>query len=167
MELKLVNPYFIKQLPGRKSDVKDARWIAECLLKNLIKGSFVPERIVQETASDHTRCQGTRSHSHNCGDRSGIKFLKGKISKEPYNSYYDDFYREFDCGWLGKYDKPQINQPQLQSEEDDENIVATREILKQYGIDVPNEKEREIADKENITRVPDPSEKKEWDDLPF
>ena len=24
MELKLVNPYFIKQLPGRKSDVKDA-----------------------------------------------------------------------------------------------------------------------------------------------
>ncbi len=48
MELKLVNPYFIKQLPGRKSDVKDARWIAECLLKNLIKGSFVPEPVVQD-----------------------------------------------------------------------------------------------------------------------
>ena len=25
--LKLVNPYFIKQLPGKKSDVKDAEWI--------------------------------------------------------------------------------------------------------------------------------------------
>ena len=25
--LKLVNPYFIKQLPGRKSDVKDVQWI--------------------------------------------------------------------------------------------------------------------------------------------
>jgi len=48
MELKLVNPYFIKQLPGRKSDVKDAAWIAECLLKNLIKGSFVPEPVVQD-----------------------------------------------------------------------------------------------------------------------
>lgn len=48
MKLKLVNPYFIKQLPGRKSDVKDAQWIAECLLKNLIKGSFVPEPIVQD-----------------------------------------------------------------------------------------------------------------------
>lgn len=48
MELKLVNPYFIKQLPGRKSDIKDAQWIAECLLKNLIKGSFVPEPIVQD-----------------------------------------------------------------------------------------------------------------------
>ena len=48
MGLKLVNPYFIKQLPGRKSDVKDAQWIAECLLKDLIKGSFVPEPVVQD-----------------------------------------------------------------------------------------------------------------------
>lgn len=48
MELKLVNPFFIKQLPGRKSDIKDAQWIAECLLKNLIRGSFVPETIVQD-----------------------------------------------------------------------------------------------------------------------
>lgn len=48
MELKLVNPYFIKQLPGRKSDVKDAQWIAECLLKNLIKGSFVPDSTIQD-----------------------------------------------------------------------------------------------------------------------
>lgn len=48
MELKLVNPFYIKQLPGRKSDVKDAQWIAECTLKNLIKGSFVPSPIVQD-----------------------------------------------------------------------------------------------------------------------
>lgn len=48
MELKLVNPYFIKQLPGRKSDIKDAQWIAECLLKNLIKGSFVPGPVVPD-----------------------------------------------------------------------------------------------------------------------
>ena len=40
MALKLVNPYFIKQLPGRKSDVKDAQWIAECVLKNLIKMTY-------------------------------------------------------------------------------------------------------------------------------
>ena len=32
MALKLVNPYFIKQLPGRKSDVKDAQWIAEWII---------------------------------------------------------------------------------------------------------------------------------------
>lgn len=45
--LKLVNPYFIKQLPGRKSDVRDAAWIAECTMKDLIRGSFVPDATVQ------------------------------------------------------------------------------------------------------------------------
>ena len=46
--LKLVNPYFIRQLPGRKSDVKDAQWIAECTLKNLVRGSFVPPERIQQ-----------------------------------------------------------------------------------------------------------------------
>lgn len=45
---KLVNPYFIKQLPGRKTDVKDAEWIATCVYKELIRGSYVPELIIQE-----------------------------------------------------------------------------------------------------------------------
>ena len=48
VELKLVNPYFIKQLPGKKSDVKDAEWIATCLLKELIRGSYVPADIIQQ-----------------------------------------------------------------------------------------------------------------------
>ena len=46
--LKLVNPYFIKQLPGKKSDIKDAEWIATCLLKDLILGSYVPEERIQQ-----------------------------------------------------------------------------------------------------------------------
>ena len=46
--LKLVNPFFIKQLPGKKSDVKDAEWIATCLLKDLVKGSYVPEDRIQQ-----------------------------------------------------------------------------------------------------------------------
>ena len=48
VELKLVNPYFVKQLPGKKSDVKDAEWIATCLLKDLIRGSYVPADIIQQ-----------------------------------------------------------------------------------------------------------------------
>ena len=47
-ELKLVNPYFIKQLPGRKSDVKDAQWIAECVMKELIHGNFIPPPLIQK-----------------------------------------------------------------------------------------------------------------------
>ncbi len=48
VSLKLVNPYFTKQLPGKKSDVKDAEWIATCLLKDLIKGSYVPDNLIQQ-----------------------------------------------------------------------------------------------------------------------
>ena len=47
-DLKLVNPFFIKQLPGKKSDVKEAEWIATCLHKDLIKGSYVPEERIQQ-----------------------------------------------------------------------------------------------------------------------
>ena len=45
--LHLANPYFIKQLPGRKSDVKDAEWIATCMRNELICGSYVPEERIQ------------------------------------------------------------------------------------------------------------------------
>lgn len=47
VKLHLVNPYFIRQLPGKKSDVKDAEWIATCLLNNLIASSFVPDDKIQ------------------------------------------------------------------------------------------------------------------------
>ena len=46
--LQLVNPYFIKQLPGHKSDVADAQWIAECTMKNLISSSFMPPEDIQQ-----------------------------------------------------------------------------------------------------------------------
>ena len=55
-ELTVANPYFIKQLPGRKSDVKDAQWIAECLQKNLIKSSFVVDDVLRQMR------QYTRQH---------------------------------------------------------------------------------------------------------
>ena len=45
--LRLVNPLLIKQLPGRKSDVKDAQWIATVLLKGLVRDSFVPDGNIQ------------------------------------------------------------------------------------------------------------------------
>jgi transposase len=47
-DLKLINPWFIKQLPGRKTDVKDSEWIATVVQKNLVRGSYVPGRHIQE-----------------------------------------------------------------------------------------------------------------------
>lgn len=47
-ELVLANPMHIKQVPGRKSDVTDAVWIADLLAHGLIRPSFVPPPAVQE-----------------------------------------------------------------------------------------------------------------------
>ena len=46
--LKLASPYFIRRLHGRKSGVKDAEWMATCLLKGLVRGSYVPAETVQQ-----------------------------------------------------------------------------------------------------------------------
>jgi transposase len=41
-DILLVNAQHIKQVPGRKTDVKDAEWIAQLLQHGLLRGSFVP-----------------------------------------------------------------------------------------------------------------------------
>jgi len=43
-EVLLVNARHIKQVPGRKTDVKDCQWIAQLLQHGLLRGSFVPDR---------------------------------------------------------------------------------------------------------------------------
>jgi transposase len=47
-KLLLVNPRHVKQVPGRKSDVSDAEWIAQLLQCGLLQGSFVPRRELRE-----------------------------------------------------------------------------------------------------------------------
>jgi len=44
----LVNAQHIKNVPGRKTDVKDAEWIAELLVHGLLTGSFVPPKEIRE-----------------------------------------------------------------------------------------------------------------------
>jgi transposase len=47
-ELRLVNARHVKILPGRKSDVLDAEWLAELLEHGLLRGSFVPPQVIRE-----------------------------------------------------------------------------------------------------------------------
>jgi transposase len=42
VELVLANAMHIRNIPGRKSDVNDATWIADLLAHGLLRGSFVP-----------------------------------------------------------------------------------------------------------------------------
>jgi transposase len=54
LELLLVNARHIQAVPGRKTDVKDAEWIADLLRHGLLKASFVPPR-AQRDLRDLTR----------------------------------------------------------------------------------------------------------------
>jgi hypothetical protein len=38
----VVNAHHIKKVPGRKTDVKDAAWIADLLRQGLLRSSFIP-----------------------------------------------------------------------------------------------------------------------------
>src|SRR5208283_113636 len=50
-ELRVANAAHIKNVPGRKTDVNDATWIADLTACGLIKASFVPEEAIQELRS--------------------------------------------------------------------------------------------------------------------
>lgn len=44
----VVNAAHMKALPGRKTDVKDAEWIADLLRHGLLKASYIPSREQRE-----------------------------------------------------------------------------------------------------------------------
>jgi transposase len=50
----VANAYHIKAVPGRKTDVRDAEWIADLLRHGLLRGSFIPSR-EQRQLRDLTR----------------------------------------------------------------------------------------------------------------
>jgi transposase len=62
--LLLANAAHVKNVPGRKTDVNDATWLADLLAHGLIRGSFVPDEQTQEMRSLlRTRKQLVRERS--------------------------------------------------------------------------------------------------------
>jgi transposase len=71
MEVILANARHIKNVPGRKTDVKDCEWIAQLLRHGLIKSSFIPpkpqrelrdltryrQKLIQQKSSELNRLQ--------------------------------------------------------------------------------------------------------------
>jgi len=47
-ELVVANAQHVKKVPGRKTDVKDAEWIAELLCHGLLRSSFVPPKPIRD-----------------------------------------------------------------------------------------------------------------------
>ena len=48
LDVIVVNAHHMKTVPGRKTDVKDAEWIADLLQHGLLKASFIPGREQRE-----------------------------------------------------------------------------------------------------------------------
>lgn len=46
--LVLANAHYVRNVPGRKTDVSDAAWLADLLAHGLVRSSFVPDRPTQE-----------------------------------------------------------------------------------------------------------------------
>jgi transposase len=100
--LLLVNARHIKQVPGRKTDVKDCEWIADLLRHGLLRPSFVPDRphrelreltryrttLVRERSAEHSRIQKTLEGAgiklgdvaSNVLGRSGRQMLDAMVS---------------------------------------------------------------------------------------
>ncbi|HLZ59180.1 MAG TPA: IS110 family transposase [Ktedonosporobacter sp.] len=68
MEVLVVNAQHLKAVPGRKTDMRDAEWIADLLQYGLLRPSFIPsafEREIRELTRYRTRLIQTRSRSIN------------------------------------------------------------------------------------------------------
>jgi transposase len=66
LQLMLVNAHHVKQVPGRKTDLKDCQWIAQLLEHGLLKPSFVPQRPQRELRDL------TRQRTQLLGDRARV-----------------------------------------------------------------------------------------------
>lgn len=60
----VANAHNMRNLPGRKTDIKDAEWIATLLQHGLLEPSFVPERIIRDLR------EFSRTYKNAVGDKS-------------------------------------------------------------------------------------------------
>lgn len=79
-ELLLVNARELKQVPGRKSDVRDSQWIAHLLACGLLRSSFVPAReqrelrdLTRHRAQLHAECTRCANRIHKVLQDANIK----------------------------------------------------------------------------------------------
>jgi transposase len=125
-ELLVVNAHHIKAVPGRKTDVKDAEWIADLLQHGLLKSSFIPSgpqrelrdltryrvRLTEEKAREVNRVQKTLEDTNlKLGDV--VSDIMGKASRLILQAIVDG---ETDPGRLAGLAVGRVRAPQEQLE---------------------------------------------------
>jgi transposase len=74
-EVMFVNPRHVKNLPGRKTDVSDAAWLAQLGAHGLVRGSFVPPEPIRQLR-DLTRARSAIVHERSREIQRLEKFLE-------------------------------------------------------------------------------------------
>jgi transposase len=97
--LLLANAAHVKNVPGRKTDVNDATWLADLLAHGLIRGSFVPDEQTQEMG---TCC---RPASRWCASAAAMS----SGCKRPWRTPTSSSTRSSPTSWVcpvGRWSKP-------------------------------------------------------------
>jgi transposase len=114
-ELLLVNAHHVKAVPGRKTDVKDAEWLADLLRHGLLRPSFVPDRpqrelrelaryrttLVRERSAEVNRLQKTLEGANiklgavasSLAGRSAREMIEGLLADSPDPAHLADLAR--------------------------------------------------------------------------
>lgn len=99
----VVNAHHVKNVPGRKTDKKDAQWIAELLQHGLLKASYIPDKeqrdcrdvtryrknLVDERAREKNRLE-KMLESSNIKLSSFVSDITGKSSRNLLNGMIED-----------------------------------------------------------------------------
>jgi transposase len=75
ISVMIVNAYHMRNVPGRKTDMKDAEWIAQLLRSGLLSASFIPPKPVREIR-ELTRYRKTMVEEANAQKNRIEKFLQ-------------------------------------------------------------------------------------------
>ena len=73
--LMVVNAHHMRNLPGRKSDVKDSQWIATLFRHGLLEPSFVPNRLIRNLR-EYSRLHRSLVQERACYSNRLEKFLQ-------------------------------------------------------------------------------------------
>ena len=76
LEIVVANAQHVKKVPGRKTDVKDAEWLADLLCHGLLRSSFVPSKPIRELR-DLVRYRGKLVQSQAAERNRLLKVLEG------------------------------------------------------------------------------------------
>lgn len=134
-----------KQVEGKSNQFEEYKKQEDALMDKLYNVSTWTDfqlfrkriKTLISTAPSEKVAEKTRTRYKKI-EEGKIKFLKSIISKQPYNSFYTDFYREYDCGWLGKDNKQSAVQPQPKKAGEEDPHADLREIFRINGWGEPD-----------------------------